>query len=150
MFPQSPAFGLRLTQMLLTFSYLGSSQPLGSISFEYLAAMNVNSPRAKNRRKIRVQSWSANLPLLGLPPSVSSNIYILCKGGQPANKFRKVQIRKFADLKNLLDLGRWQFANLPFLDPKYSLWFADLRSADSIQFVDLKLNTQKQNFYPNT
>jgi hypothetical protein len=28
---QSPAFGLRLTQMLLTFSYLGSSQPFWAV-----------------------------------------------------------------------------------------------------------------------
>ncbi len=36
--------------------------------------------------------------------SVFDTIRTFIKGGRPANKFRKSQIRKFADFKKLLDL----------------------------------------------
>jgi hypothetical protein len=73
------------------------------------------------------------------------------KGGRSANKFRKLQKCKFADLIFILFgdfLQMWQFADLRFGDFIFfgDLWISDLQIL--LFFADLKL-PQIHNFSTN-
>ncbi len=56
--------------------------------------------------------------------------YSLFKVGRSANKFRKLQIRKFANLNNLLDLRTFRIfdtSQICNLRTQSIFWFADFR-----------------------
>ncbi len=68
------------------------------------------------------------LTTLKIGSTVQKKTCSVSKGGRPANNFRKLQTRNFADVQKIFRLGvlpqMWQFADLPFADP---LFFAKYR-----------------------
>ena len=80
---------------------------------------------------------SAKLFCIQDGPKENCFISSFCKGGRFANKFRKSQIRKFADLNNLLDLwtcSKCGTLRICDLRTQSFLWFADFRKSTTTYF----------------